>query len=172
MTIIDTISWGNGFNRWNFPDFAGDGNGFKLGGGDEADKAPANHNISNCIAFSNAAKGFTDNSQPGNFVMLRNTAWDNADVGFNVKTAVATLNNNVAAVNKGSTTNSAQVSLSSGQVLNGNSWSGSTTWSNSSFKSVDVSLVQGKRAADGTIAASNFLLPASGAAVGATTHWA
>lgn len=37
ITIVDTISWGNGVNRWNFPDFGGDGNGFKLGGGDAAD---------------------------------------------------------------------------------------------------------------------------------------
>lgn len=103
--------------------------------------------------------------------MLRNTAWNNADVGFNVKTAVASLSNNIAAKNKGSTTNAAQVSLSSSQKLSGNSWSASATWSDSSFKSVDVSLVQGKRGADGKIAASNFLLPASGAAIGATTQW-
>ncbi|CAO2653361.1 Nn.00g027720.m01.CDS01 [Neocucurbitaria sp. VM-36] len=171
ITIVDTISWGNGVNRWNFPDFAGDGNGFKLGGGDAADKGPANHNITNCIAFNNAAKGFTDNSQPGNFVMLRNTAYNNPEVGFNVQTAVASLNNNLAAKNKGSTKNADQVSLSSAQKLSGNSWSASATWSDSSFKSVDVSLVQGKRGADGKIAASNFLLPASGAAIGATTQW-
>ncbi|KAF2021355.1 polysaccharide lyase family 9 protein [Aaosphaeria arxii CBS 175.79] len=172
VTIIDTISWGNGFNRWNFPDFQGDGNGFKLGGGDEADKKAANHNVSNCIAFSNAAKGFTDNSQPGNFVMLRNTAWNNAQVGFQVKTAVATLTGNLAAVNMKSTKNADQVSLSSAQKLSGNSWSASATLSNSSFKSVDVSLVQGKRAANGKIAASDFLLRTDGSAIGATTHWA
>ncbi|KAF2702855.1 polysaccharide lyase family 9 protein [Pleomassaria siparia CBS 279.74] len=172
VTIIDTISWGNGVNRWGFTDFAGDGNGFKLGGGNAGDVGPANHNISNCIAFSNAAKGFTDNSQTGNFVMLRNTAYLNGDVGFNLKTAVTTLNNNIAASNKASTTNSAQVSISGTQSLSGNSWSSSATWPNSAFKSVDVSLVKGARAADGKIAASNFLLPASGAAIGATTAWA
>jgi len=172
VTVIDTISWGNGVNRWSFTDFAGDGNGFKLGGGNAGDIGAANHNISNCIAFSNAAKGFTDNSQTGNFVMLRNTAYLNDDVGFNLKTAVTTLNNNIAASNKKSTTNSVQVSISGTQSLSGNSWSASATWPDSAFKSVDVSLVKGKRAADGKIAASNFLLPASGAAIGATTAWA
>ncbi|KAJ4361836.1 hypothetical protein N0V83_010777 [Neocucurbitaria cava] len=171
ITIVDTISWGNGVNRWNFPDFGGDGNGFKLGGGDAADIGPANHNITNCIAFSNAAKGFTDNSQPGNFIMLRNTAYNNPDVGFNVKTAVASLGNNVAARNKGSTKNADQVSLSSAQKLSGNSWETSATWEDSSFKSVDVSLVQGQRGADGKIVASDFLVPASGAGIGATTQW-
>ncbi|KAF2002802.1 polysaccharide lyase family 9 protein [Amniculicola lignicola CBS 123094] len=172
VTVIDTISWGNGVNRWGFTDFQGDGNGFKLGGGDAADIGPANHNISNCIAFSNAAKGFTDNSQTGNFIMLRNTAWSNGDVGFKLSTAATTLSNNIAASNIGSTTNSAQVTISGSQTLSGNSWSGSASWPNSAFKSVDVSLVKGARAANGKIAASNFLLPASGAAIGATTAWA
>ena len=36
VLIENTIAYGNGFNRWNFPDFAGDGNGFKLGGGTPA----------------------------------------------------------------------------------------------------------------------------------------
>lgn len=172
ITIVDTISWGNGVNRWGFTDFQGDGNGFKLGGGDAADKKAANHQITNCIAFNNAAKGFTDNSQPGNFIIQRSTAWNNGDVGFNSKTAVTTFTNNIAASNIKSTTNSAQVSLSSAQKQTGNSWQGSKTWNNAAFKSVDITLVQGKRdATTGKIAASNFLLPADGSAIGATTAW-
>lgn len=172
ITIVDTISWGNGVNRWGFTDFQGDGNGFKLGGGDAADKKAANHQITNCIAFNNAAKGFTDNSQPGNFIIQRSTAWNNGDVGFNSKTAITTFTNNVAASNIKSTTNSAQVSLSSAQKQTGNSWQGSKTWNNAAFKSVDITLVQGKRdATTGKIAASNFLLPADGSAIGATTAW-
>ena len=172
ITIVDTISWGNGVNRWGFTDFQGDGNGFKLGGGDAADKKAANHQITNCIAFNNAAKGFTDNSQPGNFIIQRSTAWNNGDVGFNSKTAITTFTNNVAASNIKSTTNSAQVSLSSAQKQTGNSWQGSKTWNNAAFKSVDITLVQGKRdATTGKIAASNFLLPADVSAIGATTAW-
>ncbi|KAF1843178.1 polysaccharide lyase family 9 protein [Cucurbitaria berberidis CBS 394.84] len=171
VTIVDSISWGNGVNRWNFPNFAGDGNGYKLGGGGAGEKGPADHVVTNNIAFSNAAKGFTDNSQPGNFLISRNTAWNNKDVGFNVKDAVATLSNNIAARNKASTKNADQVTFAGPQKLSGNSWSGSATWTDASFKSVDVSLVQGKRGPDGKIAASNFLLPANGAAIGATTQW-
>ncbi|KAF2641807.1 pectate lyase L [Massarina eburnea CBS 473.64] len=171
VTVVDTISWGNGFNRWGFTDFEGDGNGFKLGGGDAADIGPANHNITNSIAFGNAAKGFTDNSQTGDFTLLRNTAWSNADVGFKVSVAVADITSNVAAGNKGTTTNSAQVTLSSSQILSGNSWSGSSTWTNATFKSVDVGLVKGARGSDGKIVGSDFLLPTSGSAIGATTHW-
>ncbi|KAF1924573.1 polysaccharide lyase family 9 protein [Didymella exigua CBS 183.55] len=172
ITVVDTIAWGNGVNRWGFTDFQGDGNGFKLGGGDEADKGPADHQVSNSIAFNNVAKGFTDNSQPGNFILQRNTAWNNGDVGFKSTTAVTTFTNNIAASNIKSTTNSAQVSLNSAQKQTGNSWQGSTTWNNTTFKSVDITLVQGKRdPTTGKIAASDFLLPASGAAIGATSVW-
>ncbi|GIK01889.1 hypothetical protein Aspvir_005930 [Aspergillus viridinutans] len=166
VTIQDTISWGNGYNRWGFSPFEGDGNGFKLGGGDAADIGPTNHVVTNCIAFGNSKDGFTDNSQTGDFTLSRNTAWNNAKVGFKFNAAVATLKGNVAAVNGESAT-----ALSSGQISSGNSWDGSASWSNSSFKSVDVSLVQGARQADGRIKASDFLVPKSGEAIGATTVW-
>ncbi|KAB8075220.1 pectate lyase [Aspergillus leporis] len=166
VTIEDTISFGNGYNRWGFSPFKGDGNGYKLGGGDAADKGPANHVITNCIAFGNSKDGFTDNSQPGDFTLTRNTAWNNAKVGFKFGTAVATLTKNIAASNGETAT-----SLSNGQVSKGNSWDGNQSWSNSSFVSVDASLVQGARKADGTINPSDFLLPKSGEEIGATTAW-
>ncbi|KAK1979817.1 pectate lyase L [Colletotrichum cereale] len=171
VTIMDTISWGNGVNRWGFSDFQGDGNGFKLGGGDASDIGAANHVVTNCIAFDNVAKGFTDNKQPGSFQFTRNTAWNNGAVGFQTITSKSTLKGNVAALNSGTTAKSGQTSLVSGTTSSGNSWDGSATWSNASFKSADVSLVKGARQANGKIAASNFLIPTSGEAVGATTAW-
>ncbi|KAL2788523.1 hypothetical protein BJX66DRAFT_327080 [Aspergillus keveii] len=166
VTIEDTISWGNGINRWGFTPFEGDGNGYKLGGGDDADIGPANHVITNCIAFGNAHDGFTDNSQPGNFVLTRNTAWDNGAIGFRFGTAVATLTGNVAASNGEKPT-----SLSEEQISEGNSWDESGTWDDGSFESVDTGLVQEERNADGRIEASEFLIPVSGEDIGATTEW-
>ncbi|KAL5333532.1 hypothetical protein BJX70DRAFT_392121 [Aspergillus crustosus] len=166
VTVEDTIAWGNGFNRWGFTPFEGDGNGYKLGGGDDADIGPANHIITNSIAFANAKDGFTDNSQPGNFVLTRNTAWDNAKVGFKFNTAVATLNDNIAAEN-----GEAATALSDEQISEGNSWDGDESWDDASFLSVDVGLVQGGRTADGRIEPSDFLLPVSGEEIGATTEW-
>ncbi|KAF9048101.1 pectate lyase [Hymenopellis radicata] len=99
VTIQDTISWGNGFNRWGFILFEGDGNAFKLGGGDAADIGSANHVVTNSIAFGNSADGFTDNSQPGNFALTRNTAWNNGKDGFKSATAASTLKANIAALN-------------------------------------------------------------------------
>ncbi|KAF8918284.1 pectin lyase fold/virulence factor [Mucidula mucida] len=166
ITIQDTISWGNGYNRWGFSPFEGDGNGFKLGGGDAGDIGSANHIVTNSIAFGNSADGFTDNSQPGSFTFTRNTAWNNAKDGFKSATASSTLKSNIAALNA-----AAQASLSGSYTSSGNSWDSSGTWGNSSFESVDTSWVTGARGSDGKIAASNFLLPTSGAAIGATTTW-
>ncbi|KAI1311468.1 polysaccharide lyase family 9 protein [Xylaria venustula] len=162
VTIEEVYSWGNGFNRWGFTDFEGDGNGFKLG---ITDNPPANHIVRNSIAFSNAEKGFIDNGNPGSLTFERNTAWNNGDNGFNMRSSTSTLTNNIAAVNGAD-----QVSLIDGTISSGNSWDSSTTWSNSSFLSVDSSTLAGARDSDGKVQASDFLIPASGSDIGATTQ--
>ncbi|MFK8906670.1 hypothetical protein [Streptomyces sp. YS-3] len=68
---ITSAAYGNGFNRWGFPDFAGDGNGFKLGGGTPAPAAA--HTLRDTVAFRNAAKGITDNGNPGSITVSRCT---------------------------------------------------------------------------------------------------
>lgn len=122
--------------------------------------------MTNCIAFSNTAHGFTDNSQTGTFTLSRNTAWKNGGTGFVFKTSVTTLTENIAASNVG-----AQYSLSSAQKASGNSWNIGGTWNDASFKSVNPATMQGARATSGKIVGSDFLLPTSGAAIGATTYW-
>lgn len=152
-------------NSWGFSNFQGDGNGFKLGGANAGEMAPANHIITNCIAFSNAAKGFTDNSQTGNFVFTRNTAWKNGDSGFKVATAISTLKANIAVNNAIS-----QTSITGTQTQSGNSWN-SGTWNDASFKSTSSAAVTGARASTGKIVGSDFLIPTTNAAIGATTYW-
>ncbi|CAG8983145.1 hypothetical protein HYALB_00004588, partial [Hymenoscyphus albidus] len=164
VTIEDTLSWGNGVNRWGFSEFEGDGNGFKLGGGNKGDIGPANHIITNCVAFENAAGGFVDNSQTGAFTLTGNTAYNNTKTGFSFKTATATLKQNIAVANA-----QADESLSSAQKDSRNSWN-SGTWSASSFKSLDKTTAIGARDPSGKIVGSDFLVPASGADMGASTY--
>ncbi|KAI0596140.1 pectin lyase fold/virulence factor [Biscogniauxia sp. FL1348] len=161
VTIEEVYAWGNGFNRWGFADFGGDGNGFKLG---ITDNPPANHAVRNSIAFSNAKKGFIDNGNPGALTFERNTAWNNGDNGFNMRSSASTLEANIAAVNAND-----QVILVDGTTSTGNSWDGGDSWSNGSFISVDASTLQGPRGADGKVAGSDFLLPVSGEGIGAAT---
>lgn len=157
ITIQSTIAYGNGFNRWNIPDFSGDGNGFKLGGSGGTGPA-ASHSVSNSMSFGNAAHGFTDNGNTGSIVVNRSTAYQNAKTGFDFdggSTSKLTANlavGNAAAVALGSSTAS------------GNSWNIGGTWT---LLSTNSTTITGPRAADGSIATSNFLVPANGAAVGA-----
>jgi hypothetical protein len=159
ITVENSVAWGNGFNRWNFPDFAGDGNGFKMGGGDP--DPPANHTIRNSIAFDNAQGGFIDNGNPGALQADRNTAYRNGGTGFDFADSQSTLTRDL------SVRNAVAVSLGSGSTGSGNSWNIGGTWSDASLLSTDPSVITGPRNADGSIRTSNFLRPVSGADLGA-----
>ncbi len=155
ITVENSIAYGNGVNRWNFPDFAGDGNGFKMGGGDP-DPA-ADHVVRNSMAFSNAAHGFTDNGNPGSITVDRSTAYANPRTGFDVDSGTSRLTRNL------SVRNGAAVALGR-STGSGNSWN---LGSEPALTGTDSSVVTGPRAADGTIRPSSFLRPANGADLGA-----
>jgi hypothetical protein len=159
IKIEDTMAWGNGFNRWNFPDFAGDGNGFKLGGGDP--DPPANHIVHNTMAWSNAKHGYTDNGNPGSIQIDHATAWHNTGTGFVFASSTSKLTANLAA------SNAKPMSLGS-STSSGNSWNLGGTWNDAALQSVDPAVVTGARTASGSIAPSSFLRPKTGAAIGAT----
>ncbi|NUT51369.1 MAG: carbohydrate-binding protein [Saccharothrix sp.] len=150
----NTLAWGNGFNRWNLPDFTGDGNGFKLGGNGVA----ADHTVRNSMSWDNSAGGFVDNNNPGRHRVERSTAWDNPKTGFQFDRSSSTLTRNLAAAN------GTAVSLGSTSTGSGNSWDLGGTWS---FVSTDPGVITGPRAADGSIPSSTFLRPVNGADVGA-----
>lgn len=152
VTIEDSVSYGNGVNRWNFPSFAGDGNGFKLGGGTPAPKVA--HVVGNDIAFYNAATGFTDNGNPGSTTVTRCTAWKNGGTGFAFKNSSATLTENLS-VNNGSA-----AVLGPLVKASGNSWNLGGPWNDARFKSTDPGTVTGPRAVDGSIVTSDFLVQA------------
>ncbi|MFI6436496.1 right-handed parallel beta-helix repeat-containing protein [Streptomyces sp. NPDC050759] len=162
VTVENTIAYGNGFNRWNFPDFAGDGNGFKLGGGSPAPAVA--HTLRNSIAFKNAAHGVTDNGNTGALALTRNSTWANGGTGFDadVSGGKAKLTGNL------SVADTKAAALGSATVSSGNSWDLGGTWNTSSVLSTDPAPLTGARGADGSLpSAPSFLVPRSGAAVGA-----
>lgn len=147
------VTWGNGFNRWNLPDFTGDGNGFKLGGNGVA----AGHTVRNSAAWDNAVGGFIDNNNPGRHTVDRCTAWDNPSTGFHFSRSSSTLTKNL------SVANGTAVSLGSGSTGSGNSWNTGGSWP---LQSTDPGTVTGSRDGDGSIRSSPFLRPAGGADLG------
>ncbi len=158
IRIENSVAWGNGVNRWNFPNFAGDGNGFKLGGGDTP--MPANHTVRNSIAFNNTAGGFIDNKNPGSLSLDRSTAWHNTGTGFDTEDSRSTLTRNL------SVSNATAVKLGS-STGSDNSWNLGGTWNDSSLQSTDPTIITGPRAADGSIPHSTFLVPRNNVDVGA-----
>jgi hypothetical protein len=162
ILVENTISYGNGFNRWNFPDFAGDGNGFKLGGGSPA---PAvGHTVRNSIAFKNAKHGVTDNGNTGALILTRNTTFRNAGTGFDVDTpgARATLTGNL------SVSDARAAAVGGNTVAGGNSWNLGGTWNDSSVLSTDTGAITGSRAPDGSLpSAPALLVPRDGSRIGA-----
>lgn len=156
ILVEDSVAWGNGFNRWDLPDYQGDGNGFKLGGGDP-DPA-ADHVTRNSIAFDNAVDGFEDNGNPGALTLDHCTAWDNPGNGFHFAASTSTLTNNLSVGNG----NAADLGAGSGG--SGNSWDLGGEWD---LESTDPATITGPRAPDGSIPSSDFLRPANGEDVGA-----
>ncbi|SMD27534.1 right-handed parallel beta-helix repeat-containing protein [Kibdelosporangium aridum] len=154
ILVENSLAWGNGFNRWNLPDFTGDGNGFKLGG----NSVSANHTVRNSMTWDNAVGGFIDNNNPGNHRIERCTAWDNPKTGFNFNRSSSTLTKNLAVAN------GTNVSLGSTSKGSGNSWDIGGSWS---LVSTNPSTITGPRKADGSIPSSTFLRPSNGADVGA-----
>lgn len=158
VTIEHTWAFGNGRNRWNDSAFEGNGNGFKLGGGG----AVAAHVVNNNAAWDNTLHGFTENSNPGQILLNRNTAYVNKESGFYFATGKARLARNLAVRNsKGLAT------LGGSTVSAGNNWdSGVAT---PAFLSTDASSVYGARKADGSLPATAFLTTGS-STIGSTMN--
>jgi hypothetical protein len=154
ILIENSLAWGNGFNRWNIPNFTGDGNGFKLGG----NGVSANHTVRNSMTWDNAAGGFVDNDNPGQHQIDHCTAWDNPGNGFNFSRSDSTLTRNL------SVANGTSVALGSNSSGSGNSWDIGGTWS---LASTNQGTITGPRNGDGSIPSSTFLRPSNGADVGA-----
>ena len=146
VTVEHTWAMGNGKNRWSDSAFAGDGNGYKLGGDGEV----VAHVINNSAAWDNAGNGFTENSNKGAIVINRTTAYANAKWGYYFATGAARLGKNLAVSNGGGT-----VSKSSSVVSSGNNWdSGIST---PAFRSTDASSTYNARSTSGTLPTTTFL---------------
>ncbi|MGW6012374.1 right-handed parallel beta-helix repeat-containing protein [Streptomyces sp. NPDC055210] len=155
VTVEHTWAMGNGKNRWSDSAFAGDGNGYKLGGDGEV----VAHVVNNSAAWDNAGSGFTENSNTGAIVINRTTAYANVKYGYYFATGAARLGKNLA-VSNGST-----VSKGGSVVSAGNNWdSGIST---PSFRSTDASTTYNSRQSNGALPVTTFLTTGS-TTIGAT----
>lgn len=80
-TVVIEQSWAirNGLNYWNDASFAGNGNGFKLGG----NQAVEHNRITQSVSFGNPGKGFDQNNNAGGITVINNTSYQNGiNYGF------------------------------------------------------------------------------------------
>lgn len=138
----------------------GDGNGFKMGGSDDK---TLRHNfiLKNCMSFSNAVKGFDQNSNKGNMTLYNCSAFANGTYNYSITTALpsgstATLTNCLYY--------SGSISLGSFVVQTTNSWSGFTV-TTADFVSIDPSALYGSRQSDGSLPKISFLRLARGSSL-------
>jgi RNA polymerase sigma factor (sigma-70 family) len=158
VTIDGTWSFGNGMNRWGIVDFAGDGYGFKLGGGDAG--SVVDHVITNSAAWDNATYGFTESSNAGALTVRNNTAFRNGKTGFAFVESAAVLRNNLAAGN------GRDVDLGGRVDAAGNSWD-SATPAGADLVGMDTVSAFAPRTADGRLPRTTFLSSRNG--LGAST---
>jgi len=157
-TVVLDSCWTfrNGFNIWGFPSFAGDGNGFKLGG----NSIPGPHIVTNCIAFDNKNKGYDQNNNTAGNTLYNNTAWRNQSRNYSFPSAPTSgthiLKNNISYQGPNSITSST--------VQEANSWQGFTV-SDADFVSLDTSLAAIPRDANNNIPHTGFLRLATGSSL-------
>lgn len=157
-TVLVDNCWAfrNGYNIWGFPNFAGDGNGFKLGGNFFSDP----HKVIRCVAFDNPSKGFDQNNNTAGITLYNNTAWGNGSRNFSFPTQPSSgthiLKNNISF--EGS------ISLAANTVQEANSWQGFTVTS-ADFKSLDSTLAILPRDSSGQLPYTDLLRLASGSSL-------
>ncbi|HVY29600.1 MAG TPA: right-handed parallel beta-helix repeat-containing protein [Polyangiaceae bacterium] len=138
----------NGVDVWNYGGFAGNGNGFKVGGLAKQ----ANHRLTQCVSFANRVKGFDQNNNTGGLTLYNCTGFENG-TNFGLGGALNPgqmhdLENNVSFGATDAISNALQKN---------NSWTLGIVVSETDFKGVDIKQGSAPRAADGSLPNVDFL---------------
>lgn len=142
VTIENSWAFRNGVDVWGYGGFAGNGNGFKLGGNHVA----ANNRITNSVAFGNPVKGFDQNNNAGGITVLNCTAYANGtNYGFGNN-----LNSGEQHYFRNNVSVSGAVNISNADNKY-NSWNGGVTASTADFENVDLSKATAARNIDGSL---------------------
>lgn len=159
-SIIESCwTFRNGINVWGDAAFAGNGNGFKVGG----NYTIAAHTVTNCVAFDNAVKGFDQNHNAGGVTVSNCIAWRNQRSYWFPDTLRS--GENVIRNNISFQATSTPTSFNSRfTVQAANSWQGFTV-TTADFLSMDTSLATAPRNPDGSLPSNDFFHLASGSSL-------
>jgi hypothetical protein len=135
--------WGAAFWQKQGATFKGNGNGFKLGG----EEAAQRNRVVNCVAFGNPANGFDLNSNTAGQTMYNNIGYKNGK-NYDFDSTLGSGEKHVFRNNISFSGTGADVFLGADSA--NNTWNGITV-SAGDFVSVNVDLATGKRNADGSL---------------------
>lgn len=142
--VVIKESWASlsGIDYWGDSAFAGNGNGFKLGG----NRAVGNHEISRSIAFGNVNKGFDQNNNAGGVRVINNTAYDNG-INFGFGNSLSSgekhyFRNNLSL--------DGSVTVKNANTSN-NSWDSGITMTRKLFENLNTSLATAERSSNGAL---------------------
>ncbi len=169
-TIENCWSFMNGYLKNGSPIATGNGNGFKMGGGDNSNGDSLRHlmTIKNCLSFDNRVKGYDQNNNRGSMTLLNCTAYRNGSYNFSIP-GIRRVGTIVTVINCISLA-SAGVTLLNPQALVTNSWMSPFSIATSDFVSLDTTGVRGPRKPDGSLPDISFMhLAASSQFVNAGT---
>jgi hypothetical protein len=163
IIVENCITFSNGYNVFDADPstntaFAGDGNGFKMGGNYQ----PGPHHYLNCIAFGNKVNGFDQNNNTAALTVDNCTGFANGSKNFNLNhdsTNAPMIGAHVVRNNL-SIAGGSSDSFRAGSLLTNNSWQVVSPAANvSDVLSVSASGILGPRRDDGSLPELLFLRP-------------
>ena len=156
-TLENCWTWKNGYLKdGTDPGAQANGNGFKMGGGDNSNSDLLMHHfiLKNCLAFDNKAKGFDQNNNVGSMTLWNCTGFNNQEANFRI---TRTLNAGQTLVVKNSVAFTGAVDLGSFAVQEKNGWLPGFVVTAEDFLSLDPALATAPRQADGSLPNIDFM---------------
>ncbi len=161
-TLENCWCFKNGYLKSGAVATNGNGNGYKMGGSDLKD---FRHNfvLKKCIAFSNKAKGFDQNSNKGSMTLYNCTAYYNGVVsGANFSINTFPLATGKTATVTNSVYFTGTNNLNALVVQTTDSWQSPYVVTSADFVNINPSAAYGPRNADGSLPDINFMHLAAG----------
>ncbi len=164
-TLENCWTWGNGYlKNGTDPGPQANGNGFKMGGGDDSNSQQLMHHfiLKQCLAFRNKVKGFDQNNNVGSMTLLNCTAYGNKGPNYRI---TRTLNAGQTLTVKNCLSFEGSVELGTFAVQEKNSWMPPFAVTVYDFLSIDPSSASAPRKTDGSLPDIAFMHPAPGSAL-------
>lgn len=161
-TLENCWTWGNGYLKdGTDPGSQANGNGFKMGGGDNSNSEQLMHHaiLINCVAFNNKNKGFDQNNNVGSMTLLNCSGYGNKVANYRIQ---RTLNPGQTLTVKNCVSFGGLVQLGNFAIQEANSWMSPFVVTADDFLSIDPSSASAPRNADGSLPEIAFLHLAAG----------